>query len=84
MRHSRPSDLSLIHIWYLRRFYTFNEAEARAILPLYKYVTCVEYRQSGLLQKYCGDDEKLELLFDTIEAELLRQEDRFDPVMLKD
>lgn len=67
---------------YLRRFYTFNEAEAQAILPLYKYVTCVEYRQIGLLQKYCGDDENLELLFDAIEAELLRREDRFDPVML--
>ena len=53
-------------------------------VPSVSYTHLVEYRQIGLLQKYCGDDEKLELLFDTLEAELLRQEDRFDPVMLKD
>lgn len=67
----------------LRRFYTFQEVEAQAILPLYKYVTCIEYRQIGLLQKYQRDDKKLELLLDTMKAELLRREDRFYTVMLK-
>lgn len=69
---------------YLRKFYTFNELEAQAILPLFKYVTCVEYRQIGLLKKYQSDDEKLGLLFDTMKAELLRREDRFYAAMLSE
>ena len=44
---------------YLRQFYTFNEAEAKAVLPLYKYVSCIEYRQIEAFKKYQNDRQKL-------------------------
>ena len=67
---------------YLRRFYVFNENEARAALPLYKYMSCIEYRQIEALKKYQNDDNKLNLLFDAIEHELMRKEEGFYDVML--
>lgn len=68
---------------YLREFYTFNENEAYAILPLYKYISCIEYRQIEAFKKYQNDDQKLSLLFDAMENELLRKDDRFQRIMLK-
>lgn len=67
---------------YIRQFYTFNEAEAYAILPLYKYISCIEYTQINAFKKYKNDDYKLNLLFDAIEHELIRSEDGFYRVML--
>ena len=68
---------------YLREFYKFNENEAYAILPLYKYISCIEYRQIEAFKKYQNDDQKLSLLFDAMENELLRKDDRFQRIMLK-
>ncbi len=68
---------------YLRKFYTFNKDEAQAILPLYKYISCIEYRQIEAFKKYQNDDQKLSLLFDTMEKEFLRKDDRFYSIMLK-
>ncbi len=67
---------------YLRNFYTFTEAEAKAMLPLYKYVTCIEYRQIEAFRKYQEDEGKLNLLFDRMEYELAREEDPFYDVMM--
>lgn len=66
----------------LRRYYTFCEVEARAALPLYKYLSCIEYRQIEAFKKYQGDDGRLDLLFDAMEHELMRQEDGFHEAML--
>lgn len=68
---------------YLRQFYTFNEEEAQAVLPLYKYVSCIEYRQIEAFKKYQNDNKKLNLLFDAMESELLREENHFHDVMFK-
>ena len=68
---------------FLRKFYTFNEKEAQAFLPLYKYISCIEYKQIGIFKKYKDDDDKLNLLFNTMEYELMRKETRFFDAMLK-
>lgn len=68
---------------YLRKFYTFNEDEVRAVLPLYKYSACIEYKQIRVFEKYQNDDRKLNLLFDTMEYELRREDERFNHVMLE-
>lgn len=66
----------------LRRYYAFNEAEAKAALPLYKYISCIEYRQIEAFKKYAEDDGKLNLLFDAMEYELMREEDGFFEAMV--
>ena len=68
---------------YLRKFYTFNEDEVRAVLPLYKYISCIEYKQIKVFKKYQNDNRKLNLLFDAMEYELMREENRFYDVMMK-
>lgn len=68
---------------YLRNFYTFTEAEAWAILPLYKYISCIEYRQIEAFRKYQGDEKKLCLLFDGMERELAREENPFYEAMME-
>lgn len=62
---------------YLRKFYAFNEDELRAVLPLYKYISCIEYKQIRALKKYQSDTRKLNLLFDAMEHELLRKDSWF-------
>ena len=52
------------------------------MLPLYKYVTCIEYRQIEAFRKYQEDEGKLNLLFDRMEYELAREEDPFYDVMM--
>lgn len=67
---------------YLRNFYTFSEAEAQAILPLYKYISCIEYKQIEAFRKYQEDDRKLNLLFDEMDYELGRKENPFYDAMM--
>lgn len=67
---------------YLRNFYTFSEAEAQAVLPLYKYISCIENRQIEAFRKYQEDDRKLNLLFDEMEYELGRKENPFYDAMM--
>ncbi len=57
---------------YLRNFYTFSEAEAEAAPLLLKYISCIEYTQINILKKYIDDGTKLNLLFDFMEKQLLR------------
>ena len=66
----------------LRRYYTFNELEAKAAPFLFKYIFCVGYKQIQALQKCSDDPEKLTQLFDFMENELLREDIDFHSVML--
>lgn len=46
-------------------------------------VSCIEYRQIEALKKYQNDNKRLSLLFDTMESELLREENGFYDMMLE-
>ena len=75
-------DIMLETLRYLRNFYTFNELEATAAPLLYKYISTVEYAEIQILEKYTGDDRRLNLLFDFMESQLLRDDIDFYDAML--
>lgn len=66
----------------LRPYYTFHEEEAEAAPLLYKYITCIEYRQLGALEKYLGDDGRIARLLCHMEEELLADYPGFRAAML--
>lgn len=76
-------EIVLDSLRYLREFYTFTEQEAEAAPLLFKYISAIEYSQIGVFQKYETEDEKLTLLFDFIEQQLLRNDIDFRGAMLK-
>ncbi len=67
---------------YLRQFYRFCEAEVRAAPFLYKYISCIEYRQLEALEQCAGDEAKLNRLFDDMERALQRDDLDFRSAML--
>lgn len=56
----------------------------RAAPYLFKYISCVEYRQIEALENYSDDPEMLRQLFDFIEWELKREDIDFREAMLSE
>ena len=66
-----------------REYYEFTEEEADAAMPLYRYIMTIGYNEIEVVKKYADDDDKMNQMFDWIEAELTRNDIDFRSAMLK-
>ena len=66
-----------------REYYEFTEEEADAAMPLYRYIMTIGYDEIEVVKKYADDDDKMNQMFDWIEAELTRDDIDFRGAMLK-
>lgn len=59
---------------HISNYYTFSEAEIEALPLMYKYILGIESMQIETFNKSVGDDNKLNLLFDQMEYEFIRED----------
>ena len=66
-----------------RRHYDFTEAEAEAVLLLWRYTGTLDYGAIHVIEKYAENDSMMNQLFDALEDELTRTDIDFRSAMLK-
>lgn len=67
-----------------KKYYRFSETEIQAAPMLFKYIFTVEYAHIKAFEEHWQDDRKVNLLFDYMEHELLREDIDFRSALMND